>query len=153
MEPVPGSDQTLRVLRRRRAELREAMSGLEAALAAPMTSDPEFWAGRVNVALVELSADLRQHVAITEGPDGLHAQVVRSSPRLAHAVAVLAREHVTLAATVEEAITRVSDAGSAGQVDDVRTIATALLGQLVRHRQRGADVVYEAFATDIGGET
>lgn len=36
-------------------------------------------------------------------------------------------------------------------VDAVRTEATALLGILARHRQRGADLVYEAFAVDLGG--
>jgi hypothetical protein len=29
----------------------------------------------------------------------------------------------------------------------------ALLGLLVRHRQRGSDLVYEAYELDIGGET
>jgi hypothetical protein len=28
-----------------------------------------------------------------------------------------------------------------------------LLHELSRHRQRGADLVYEAYETDIGGET
>jgi hypothetical protein len=38
-------------------------------------------------------------------------------------------------------------------VDDVREAATALLGRLVRHRQRGSDLVFEAYEFDIGGET
>ena len=28
---------------------------------------------------------------------------------------------------------------------------TRLLGRLVRHRQRGSDLLYEAWAVDIGG--
>ena len=36
-------------------------------------------------------------------------------------------------------------------VDDLRERATGLLGHLVRHRQRGADLIYEAYQTDIGG--
>ncbi|WP_422771495.1 hypothetical protein ACN28C_33630 [Plantactinospora sp. WMMC1484] len=31
--------------------------------------------------------------------------------------------------------------------------ATDLLRELFRHRQRGADLVYEAYQPDIGGET
>ena len=38
-----------------------------------------------------------------------------------------------------------------GWVDDLRTELTALLAALAKHRQRGADLVYEAFDVDIGG--
>jgi hypothetical protein len=38
-------------------------------------------------------------------------------------------------------------------VDAVRDLGMALLASLVRHRQRGSDLVYEAYAVDIGGET
>ena len=33
----------------------------------------------------------------------------------------------------------------------MRAELTALLVALARHRQRGADLVYEAYAVDIGG--
>ena len=36
-------------------------------------------------------------------------------------------------------------------IDDLRERATELLGHIVRHRQRGADLIYEAYETDIGG--
>ena len=39
------------------------------------------------------------------------------------------------------------------EVDRVRGLGTALLGRLVRHRQRGSDLVFEAYEFDIGGET
>jgi hypothetical protein len=42
---------------------------------------------------------------------------------------------------------------SDGDVDHVRELGTTLLGALVRHRQRGADLVFEAYQVDIGGET
>ena len=58
-------------LRRHRVELRESMSALEDALAAPATADRTRWAERVHVALVELSGDFRGHIDITEGRDGL----------------------------------------------------------------------------------
>jgi hypothetical protein len=38
-------------------------------------------------------------------------------------------------------------------VDTVRDRGTALLGRLVRHRQRGSELVYEAYTVDIEGET
>ena len=33
----------------------------------------------------------------------------------------------------------------------MREHGTTVLGRIVRHRQRGADLIYEAYATDIGG--
>jgi hypothetical protein len=38
-------------------------------------------------------------------------------------------------------------------VSVVREAATTALGRLVRHRQRGSDLVYEAYQVEIGGET
>ncbi len=35
----------------------------------------------------------------------------------------------------------------------LRDLGTSLLGRLVRHRQRGSDLVYEAYEFDIGGDT
>ena len=72
-------------LRRRRAELRESMGALEYALASPASRDNVRWAERVHVALVELSADLREHVVITEGADGLYGELRRRAPRLSRA--------------------------------------------------------------------
>jgi hypothetical protein len=40
---------------------------------------------------------------------------------------------------------------TAPDAEAVRKQGTNLLGRLVRHRQRGADLIYEAYQTDIGG--
>jgi hypothetical protein len=73
MEPNSStSDRALlEELRRRRAELRESMSALEEALAAPASGELGRWAERVHAASMELSGDFREHIDITEGPDGL----------------------------------------------------------------------------------
>lgn len=139
-------------IRRQRAELRESMSALELALAGPAPSDQVRWAERVHVALVELSADFREHVAVTEGPDGLYADILAAAPRLSEAVARLTREHAQIARLIDDVLTRVAAPG-AGRVDTVRRLGTALLGLLVSHRQRGSDLVYEAYEFDVGGET
>ncbi len=155
MEPSsPASDEALlEELRRHRAELRESMSALEGALAAPAVSDLERWAQRVHVAVVELAGDFRQHVDITEAPDGLHREVLEASPRLSGAVATLTHEHVLIRGQVDSLLSRVEPSGVSGDVDRVRDLGTALLGRLVRHRQRGSDLVFEAYEFDIGGET
>lgn len=153
MEPKPStSDQAfLGDLRRHRAELRESMNALEGALAAPATAPR--WAQRVHAALVELSADFRAHIDITEGPNGLYGDLLKTSPRLSDAVAGLTREHALICAQVDNLLARVTASDGIEDVDRVRDLGMAILGRLVRHRQRGSDLVFEAYEFDIGGET
>jgi hypothetical protein len=139
-------------LRRQRAELRESVSALEHALAAPAVAGLAPWAQRVQAALMELSADFREHIDITEGPDGLYRDVVKNSPQLSGAVASLTGEHALITGQVEALLTRVTTPEVIENVDRIRDLGTALLGRLVRHRQRGADLVFEAYEVDIGGE-
>jgi hypothetical protein len=154
MEPsLPTPEQvSLEALRRHRAELRESMNALEQALAAPAPGRLGAWAQRVHVALVELSADFREHIDITEGPHGLYRGLLTTAPRLSNAVARLTREHAQIQDLVDDLLARVGGS-EVNDVDRVRDLGTALLGRLVRHRQRGSDLVYEAYEADIGGET
>ena len=155
MEPDSSTqDQPfLEALRRHRAELRESMSAVEHALAAPAISGQARWTQRVHVALVELSGDFRAHVDITEGPGGLYRDLLQTSPRLSDAVAGLTREHALITGQVEGLLSLVATPDVIEDADRVRDLSTALLGALVRHRQRGSDLVFEAYEVDIGGET
>ena len=154
MTPTPSTpDQALlEALRRQRAELRDSMSALELALAGPASSDPKRWTERVQVALVEMSADFREHIDVTEGPAGLYVDVLAAAPRLAGAVSHLTREHTQISELVGDLLVRVRTPDGADTAK-VREVGTTLLGVLVRHRQRGSDLVYEAYELDIGGET
>jgi hypothetical protein len=140
-------------LRRRRAELLESVRALEQALAAPAPGRQQRWAERVHVALVELSADFREHIAITEGADGLYGELRASSPRLSGAVDRLIREHIAIVTEINELLKRSGAREAAEHVDSIREFGTALLARLLRHRQRGSDLVFEAYQVDIGGET
>ncbi|MGZ4461174.1 MAG: hypothetical protein ACXVW9_18815 [Nocardioidaceae bacterium] len=155
MDPsAPTHDQTLlEELRLRRAELRGSMSALEHALAAPAPRDQARWAERVEVALVELTADFREHVDVTEGPEGLYAEVLATAPRLSGVTARLAGEHTKIRALIDDLMARVGALEAHEDVEQVRELGTALIVMLVRHRQRGADLVYDAYEFDIGGET
>jgi hypothetical protein len=154
MEPVPAAmDLDLDAVRRHRAELRESIHALEQALAAPTPGRSRAWAERVHVALVELSSDLRQHVELTEGTDGLYSSVLASAPRLSNTVARLTREHADIQQLVDDLLVRANPLVTSEGVDRIRDLGTVLLGRLVRHRQRGADLLYEAYESDIGGET
>jgi hypothetical protein len=107
----------------------------------------------VHVAAVELAGDFREHVDLTEGPDGLYREVLKTSPRLSGPVDTLTREHGLIRGQVDSLLARVGPSDGVVDVDRVRDLGTALLGRLVRHRQRGSDLVFEAYEFDIGGET
>jgi hypothetical protein len=154
MEPVePVTEQPKETLRRRRAELHESIIALEQALAASAPGRADAWAERVRVALVELSADLREHIDITEGSHGVYRGVLGTAPRLANAVAELTREHAEIRTLVDSLLACVSGSQTDTKVDQVRAFGTALLQRLLDHRQHDSDLVYEAYEADIGGET
>jgi len=152
--------ENLAVLRRRRAELLEAIRALEIALAAPIPGGPMAWVQKVSAALLALSSDFRDHVELTEGPDGLYGRVISSTPRLAHQVERLTQDHATLTGLMSDLLTLVGKAAGEfargdsmlDDLDDVRERGTALIAALVRHRQRGSDLMYEGYSLDIGGQ-
>ena len=127
--------------------LPEAMRALERALAAHL------WEGDAHQRLAEPIALLRQtfidHVVATEGPSGLYAELLERAPRLARRVHGLVCEHAELLAAMDRLQARVRGHDR----DHLRSSARDLVVHLWRHRQRGADLVYEAYDTDIGGET
>ncbi|HET7474945.1 MAG TPA: hypothetical protein VFJ97_02855 [Dermatophilaceae bacterium] len=148
----------LEQVRRHRAELRDSASALESALAAPAPGRGSLWLVRVRAALMELLADFRVHIELTEGvgqTPGLYADVQRAAPRLAGAVGRLACQHAELVdgvVTLLEDVEQQDGRTGAAEVARVRDEGTRLLGRVVRHRQGESDVVYEAYQVDIGGE-
>ncbi|HEY8472619.1 MAG TPA: hemerythrin domain-containing protein [Natronosporangium sp.] len=127
----------------------QAARSFEAAVAAPVR-DRDWW-DRVGQRLADLRAEFTEHVATTEGPDGRYAALLADAPRLSRQVAALAADHDRLQVRMDALARRVGRPGTG--VRSVRDAAGDLLAHLARHRQRGADLVYEAYATDIGGET
>lgn len=138
-------------LRQRRARLRESLIALEHALAGPTGGPPGQWSGYVRGALGELAEDLDRHVAITEGPQGLYADLAEVAPRLSDATDRLVNEHAEMRQRLETMLASLDV--DKPDPEEVRDLGTGLLGMLVRHRQRGADLVYEAYEVDIGGDT
>jgi hypothetical protein len=149
----PTNDQAIEALRVRRAELSESMSALEQALAAPAPGRLDVWAERVHVALVELVSDFREHITIAEGSNGVYRGVLSTAPRLSDAVARLTRDHAEINDLIDQLLTRVGAAPvNSDDVDGVRDLGTTLLVRLIRSRQRSADLIYQAYQSDIGGE-
>jgi hypothetical protein len=135
----------------RRAELRETLSYLEHCLAAPATGRPVVWGEAVHDALTTVAADFAAHVDVTEGPGGLHEAILAGDLRLANAVTELTAEHASIATAIAQLVADSAPPVVESDVEALRDRGVRLLSQLSRHRQRGADLIYEAFQADIGG--
>jgi hypothetical protein len=149
--PVPELDD----VRLRRAGLKAALSGLEIALAAP-AQQRAAWVSGVRDGLHGLHEVWTRHIVETEAPGAFLDELVAEAPRLATPASRLRREHSEILATITRAEKRLVAAPADEHdherwVDEMRTDLTALLAALAKHRQRGADLVYEAYAVDIGG--
>ncbi len=128
------------------------MTGVEEALSAALVGRGAEWRANLLPHVDDLRAAWASHVSGTEGPGGLWEQIRTDAPRLLGGLRRLGREHELLAAeaaAVHDDLTAAGD--DEAKLATVRERANALLNQLARHRQRGADLIYEAYEHDIGG--
>jgi hypothetical protein len=139
--------EALQAAAAKRIELKQALSVAETATSAP--TGESGWTDRLLGAMRQLQTALYQHVEEVEGPDGLLAELTATAPRLANQIAHVQEEHPVLCRQVAEIIGRI-EAGSVAAAD-LRAEATEVLMGVVRHRQKGADLVYEGYNVDIGG--
>ncbi len=130
-----------------RRGLHAALVELEDVLSA--AGDVDAWAARVGDALGKVRRALDHHVEATEADDGLLADAVRQEPRLAHRAEVLRREHAELYAAIDEQRGRLDRVKIRSEVTTAEEGVLQLLAAFSRHRHRGAELVYDAYATDI----
>lgn len=138
-------------VRAHRAELRESVGAVDDALASPIARGGA-WRERVRAALAELSHDFEEHIRLTEGPGGLYESVRHGDPRLEGRVRRLMREHERYREDLSAYLTVLEHGGTMADLPVFREEVTTLMGQLVRHRQKGADLVFEAYDVDLGGQ-
>ncbi len=130
-----------------RERLYDEVLTLARAIAAPVGSGTR-WRRRVGRTLERVARALEQHVAESEGGDGILREIVEEAPRLWREVDGLEREHAELSVECARLLERVPSAASALSI---RHDIHELVVRFDRHRHRGADLVYEAFGVDIGG--
>lgn len=131
---------------KRRLALRDALTTLEQALA--MAASSPAWRSTVTRALVEVRNEIEAHVDEVEAKGGLLPQLVTDAPRLSNLVRILERDHRRLLDSCDGIIAVASGADAT----EIRSMARELMGDLVDHRQQGADLVYAAYSEDIGGQ-
>jgi hypothetical protein len=141
-------------VRMRRAGLKAAMSGLELALAAAAPARAD-WVDGVRGSLNAVHEVWTRHVVETEAPGAFLDEIVDQSQRLSKPASRLRREHSDILAAIVRAEKKLvappGDDTYDDWSDEIRAELTTLLVSLARHRQRGADLVYEAYAVDLGG--
>jgi hypothetical protein len=139
---------------KRRRTLHEALVGLEFAISSPAAGRIPEWTRLVTKEVTAVRDAWDQHVDTTEKPGGLYEEIVAISPRLSGTVERLRNEHPDITAAVGLMVERIESVDIGGlewPLDDARDDLQRFIGKVVRHRQRGADLVWEAYNVDIGG--
>ena len=140
--------------RSRRKTLHDTLVHLEEAISSPAAGRIDGWTAGVLKELVEVREAFAQHVVVTESPDGLYKEILERAPRLSGNVQRLHGEHPGINEALTAIIGRLEHievGGDEWPLEDARDDLSRFIGQVIRHRQRGADLVWEAYNVDIGG--
>jgi hypothetical protein len=155
MEHGPHEPLTpaLEEARRRRLDLHRALIETERAISGPAAGRLDVWTTGVAKRLIGLRDAFQEHIVVTERPGGLYDEIMERAPRLAGKVKRLQDEHPTIEATIAQTIGKFEarGVGEAWPLEEARDETQRLLGKIVKHRQLGADLVWEAYNLDIGG--
>lgn len=146
METIHLASTALTAASARRDQLKNAVSSVERAAASP--SGMPSWPAYVLGELAKLRDALDHHVTEVEGPDGLLAEMLETAPRLASKIDRVRDEHPMLRTMVDDTIAL---AESSTDPDAIRASIVETLIAVVRHRQHGADLVFDGYNVDIGG--
>jgi len=144
--------EELQGVQRRRSSLYHATLGLEAALSSP-TGNLARWQDRALAASLALHDAIVAHVADSERPGEFLDSITTRAPHLIAAAKRLIDEHEVLVSSADELVRQVKSidtTADASIADNIRDHALELMGRLVRHRQRGTDLVYAAYGEDLG---
>ncbi len=154
--------QEIERVRGRRASLYRTTLELEHALSSP-AADFGPWSDRVLEAASSVVDCIAAHAAESEAPGEFLSNIATDSPHLAHAAKHLQDEHPVLIershAYVQLIMSFKDGAFKDGAFKDgappdaaevVRERGLEVLALIVRHRQRGADLMFLAHNEDLG---
>lgn len=144
---------TLAETARRRADLRQALVQVEQAISSPAVGRETDWTKEVVRGLQDLGHTLQEHIEVTERTGGLYEEITQRAPRLSGKIELLREEHPEIRDATSALLTKLetTSIGQTWELSDARNELQRLLGRVVRHRQLGADLVWEAYNLDIGG--
>ena len=153
---MPADDLTpaLDAARLRRKTLHDTIVHLEEAISSPAAGRIDGWTAAVLKEVVEVREAFDQHIVVTEREEGLYDEILERAPRLAGNVRRLREEHPEISEHIGRTVARLEQeqvGDEAWSLEAARDGLQRLIGQISRHRQRGADLVWEAYNVDIGG--
>ncbi|MGZ5214044.1 MAG: hypothetical protein ACXWXM_10015 [Actinomycetota bacterium] len=153
MDPEKKLTPALGEARKRRQTLHDAIVQLEMAISSPAAGRVAEWSGQVTKDMVGVRDAFEQHVIVTEKPSGLYEEIMELAPRLVGTVKRLQDEHPAIEGSVVKLLARLEagEVDGSWPLDKARDDLQRLMGAVVRHRQKGADLVWEAYNVDIGG--
>ena len=157
--PEPRGDRertpTLQEAARRRKTLHEALVALEFATSSPAAGRIPDWTRHVVKEVTAVRDAWDQHVEHTEKPGGLYEEIVGISPRLSGngrpSPRRAPRDHRRRSARCSPGSSRSRSEASRGRSTTRETTSSGSSAGSIRHRQKGADLVWEAYNVDIGG--
>jgi hypothetical protein len=141
----PAQSEAVSAAKRRRVELKQAMSDVEVAAAAP--APDANWGNALLESLEQLNAALEQHAEEVESAGGLLDEIVDVAPRLHKRVMQQRQEHVVL---IDQTLAAIAATRTGRDAGEVRAEVLDALIAIARHRQHGSDLVYDAYMIDIG---
>lgn len=142
---------SLEGLREQRDDLWDATVALEHALSAPVRDGIDDWIQGVRHGLDSIRVAFDAHVRFTEGDGGVFDEIVAEEPALVVACDRLRRDHTMLGALLSAVSDRLDGARDRVDAEEVRSELLDLIRRFSVHRQRGADLLYEAFDYDVSG--
>lgn len=150
---VPQLTPTLETAADIRADLHRAMIEAEDAIAAAAPGRFAEWTEAVLKALVHVHTAFHSHIEIAEGDEGVYEEVLEREPRLRDAVEKMKNEHPEVLAMIHEPYNRLRLRAADEYIpaEEIRDAVMKVLGKITRHRQKGADLVWEAYYVDLGG--
>jgi hypothetical protein len=141
----PAHSDAVSAAKRRRIELKRALSDVEVAAAAP--APDANWRNTLLESLEQLNSALEQHAEEVESTGGLLDEIVDVAPRLHKRVVQQRQEHGTL---IDQTLAAIAATRTGRDADEVRAEVLDALIAISRHRQHGSDLVYDAYTIDIG---
>jgi hypothetical protein len=143
------TDHQFAGISRQRSQLGQAMQRVELAAAAPAAR--ESWIPELAAHLRQLDSAFDSHIRDVQAPLGLLDRILDQAPRLQRSVEASKADHAAVSEVIKHAVSLVGTEDAADRVEEVREATMTALLALARHRQKGADLIYDAYDVDIGG--
>ena len=142
--PPEDTSRAIDRVQPQRQQLREAHMGL--AQACQSGASRELLLDGLDL----LRAAFEVHVLYAEGPGGLFEELLDDAPtEAAPEVDRLKRDHVVIASTIDRAGSLLNE-GADAEDERVVEVTSELVRLVAQHRRRGAELLHNVYAVDVG---